>query len=98
MLLWVPVVHSYLLLSNMSSKPEILSHVIFFFLFHSLPHPKSCQFYFLNLSNLFFAILTAPLNGGLAPWAILAASYLVSLSSLLQLTPPPIKAAQHLTL
>lgn len=52
MLLWVPVVHSYLLLSNMPSKPEILSHVIFFFLFHSLPHPMSCQFYFLNLSQI----------------------------------------------
>lgn len=31
----------------MPSKPAVLSCMKFFFLFHSLPHPRSWQFYFL---------------------------------------------------
>ena len=37
----------FLLLSNMPSKPAVLSCMKFFFLFHSLPHPRSWQFYLL---------------------------------------------------
>lgn len=74
MLLWVVVVYSFVLLNNMPSKPEMLSHVKLFFLFPSLPH--RCQFYFLHLSHIYSL---------LSLWAkvISVASRLVTLSSCL---------------
>lgn len=70
------VVHSFSLLNNMPSKPEMLSFVKFFFLFPSLPHPKCCQFYFLHLSQIHSLLsLLVPLH-----WDV---SHLVCVSSFL---------------